>query len=316
MSFETFGRGCFYESIIDTIGNTPLVKLRNLGKRHNAKAEILAKLEFFNPLSSVKDRTALGMIEDAESKGLLHKNSIIVEPTSGNTGIGLAFIAAVRGYRLVLTMPENMSLERRRLLEFLGAGIILTPAAEGIAGAVRKAEDMVRSDPNAIMLQQFKNPANPAIHKTTTASEIWNDTKGKVDVFVAGVGTGGTLQGVAEELKSRKPDIRIVAVEPASSPVLSGGKAGPHKIQGIGANFVPDILDVKIIDEIVAISDDEAMHTARELARKEGILSGISSGAAIAASIKIAVRPEMEGKTIVAILPDSGDRYVSTELFE
>jgi len=316
MGFSTRGRGKIYETLIETIGDTPLVRLNRVPQEAGCIGVVLVKLEFFNPLSSVKDRTALGMIEAAEREGRINIDSVLVEPTSGNTGIGLAFIAAVRGYRLILTMPENMSLERRKLLSFLGADIVLTPAAEGMAGAIRKAEDILKSDPNAIMLQQFRNPANPEIHRATTANEIWNDTNGAVDVFIAGVGTGGTLQGVGAELKRRKPEVKIIAVEPAASPVLSGGVPGSHRIQGIGANFIPEILDVSIIDEIIAIGDDEAMHMARRLAREEGILCGISSGAAVAAALKTGVRKEMKGKNIVAILPDSGDRYVSTELFE
>ncbi|MDD5586402.1 MAG: cysteine synthase A [Alphaproteobacteria bacterium] len=315
MPFTTQGRGRIYNNIVETVGNTPLVRLNKLPQAAGCVGAVLAKLEFFNPLSSVKDRTALGMIEAAEREGRLNKDSVLVEPTSGNTGIGLAFIASVRGYKLILTMPENMSVERRKLLEFLGADIVLTPAGEGMTGSIKKAEAILKTDPNAIMLQQFKNPANPAIHRVTTALEIWNDTSGEVDVFVAGVGTGGTVQGVGDELKRLKPEISVVAIEPASSPVLSGGKAGLHKIQGIGANFVPDILDVKMLDEIMAIEDQESMETARKLAGEEGILCGISSGAAVAAALKIAARPAMKGKTVVALLPDSGDRYISTELF-
>jgi cysteine synthase A len=316
MPFSTQGRGQIYNDIVETVGNTPLVRLNKLPVAAGCVGTVLAKLEFFNPLSSVKDRTALGMIEAAEREGRLTGDSVLVEPTSGNTGIGLAFIAAVRGYKLVLTMPDNMSVERRKLLAFLGAKIELTPAAEGMTGAIKKAEEILGSNPNAIMLQQFRNPANPAVHRVSTAQEIWNDTKGQVDAFVAGVGTGGTVQGVGDELKRLKPDVKVIAIEPAGSPVLSGGKAGVHKIQGIGANFVPEILNPAFLDEIIAITDMESMETARKLAAEEGILCGISSGAAVAAALKIAARPAMKGKTIVALLPDSGDRYLSTELFE
>lgn len=316
MHFSTQGRGKVYADIIETVGNTPLVRLDKVTQGAGCVGEVLAKLEFFNPLSSVKDRTALGMIEAAERDGRLKPGSMLVEPTSGNTGIGLAFIAAVRGYKLVLTMPDNMSVERRKLLAFLGADIILTPAAEGMTGAIKKAEAIVNVNPgNALMLQQFKNPANPAVHVVSTAVEIWNDTGGKVDVFVAGVGTGGTVQGTGEELKRRNPALKVVAVEPAASPVLSGGKAGTHKIQGIGANFIPEILNTKNIDAIMAVDDQEAMDMTRRLAREEGMLCGISSGAAVAAALKVAAQPAMKGKTIVVLLPDSGDRYISTELF-
>ena len=304
-----------YENITETIGGTPLVRLNKLSQNINGSATLLAKLEYFNPLSSVKDRTSLGMIEAAEKDGTLHPGGCIVESTSGNTGIGLAFIAAVRGYKLVLIMPENMSAERQKMLAYLGAEIILTPAAEGMTGALKKAEEIAKERSNAVMLHQFSNPANPAIHRETTAEEIWIDTKGSVDVFVAGVGTGGTIQGVTEGLRKYKPDIRSIAVQPASSPVLSGGASGVHKIQGIGANFIPSILNREILDEIISITDDEAMETAHQLARQEGILAGISSGAAVAAALKVASRPDMRGKTIVVLLPDTAERYLSTELF-
>lgn len=305
-----------YDNVIETIGGTPLVRLNKIPVEAGCNATILAKLEFFNPLCSVKDRTALGMIEAAEAGGFLKTGGTLVEATSGNTGIGLAFIAAVKGYHLILTMPDNMSLERRKLLGFLGAEIVLTPAAEGMAGAVRKAEEIARSRTDAFMPRQFDNPANPAIHAATTACEIWEDTKGKMDVFVAGVGTGGTIQGMATQLRAYNPDMVIIAIQPASSPVLSGGKAGVHGIQGIGANFVPSILDLQIIDEIVSVTDDDAMTYARLLARKEGIMGGISSGAAVAAAVKLGKRREMAGKTIVTLLPDSAERYLSTPLFE
>jgi cysteine synthase A len=315
VDFRTKGRGKLYNSIIDTVGDTPLVRLNMLPKESGCVATIYAKLEFFNPLASVKDRLALGMIEAAEKSGKLTKDTVLVEPTSGNTGIALAFIAAARGYRLILTMPESMSQERRKMLKFLGAELELTPASGGMKGAIAKAEEIVASTPNALMLQQFKNPANPAMHRNTTAEEIWNDTNGKVDVFIAGVGTGGTIQGVGEVLKSRKPSVRVVAVEPADSPVLSGGVHKPHKIQGIGAGFIPEILDVKIIDEIVTISNDEAFDVARKMAQKEGIPGGISSGATVAAALKIGARPEMKGKMIVVVVASFAERYLSTDLF-
>jgi len=305
-----------YEDITKTIGGTPLVRLNRIPKEEGCAATVLAKLEFFNPLSSVKDRTALGMIEAAEKDGRLKPGGMVVEATSGNTGIGLAFICAVRGYGLTLTMPENMSHERRKLLAYLGAKIVLTPAGEGMAGALKKAEEIVADSPEAIMAKQFENPANPAIHQATTAQEIWNDTNGTVDAFVAGVGTAGTLQGVALGLRERTKDVKIIAVQPAGSPVLSGGQAGTHKIQGIGANFVPPLMDKNNIDEIISISDDEALTYARRLARQEGILAGISSGAAAAAAVKIARRSAMARKTIVFLCPDTAERYLSTELFE
>ncbi|MDD4617098.1 MAG: cysteine synthase A [Alphaproteobacteria bacterium] len=304
-----------YNDMTELIGDTPLVRINRMAQKENCVATIAAKLEYFNPLSSVKDRTALGMVNAAEKEGKLAAGGTLVEATSGNTGIGLAFIAALRGYKLILTMPENMSLERRKLLAYLGAEIVLTPASEGMSGSVRRAEEIARETPGSFMPKQFENPANPAIHYHTTGQEIWHGTKGMVNAFVAGVGTGGTLQGVAEALKQHKETVQIFAVQPASSPVLSGGEAGPHKIQGIGANFIPPILDPKIIDEIIDISDEDALAYARRLAREEGILAGISSGAAIAAAIRIAQRPEMRGKTVVALLPDTGERYLSSELF-
>ena len=305
-----------FENITQTIGNTPLVKLNRLTQEARCVANVYAKLEFFNPLSSVKDRAALGMVQAAERGGELKAGGTIVESTSGNTGIGLAFIAAVKGYRLILTMPENMSVERRKLLAFLGAEIVLTPAEEGMAGAIKKADEIVCSYDNAVLTRQFANPANPAAHTETTAQEIWNDTDGCVDAFVAGIGTGGTVQGVAVGLKAKRSDIRIVAVEPAKSPVLSGGNASVHGIQGIGANFVPANVDLGMIDEIIAVDDETALSFTRDLARKEGILAGISSGAAVAAAVKLAKRQEMSGKHIVVLLPDGAERYLSTALFD
>jgi len=302
-----------FENITAAVGYTPLVRINKLG---SGKAAILAKLESYNPCGSVKDRIALAMIEDAEAKGLIKQDTVIIEPTSGNTGIGLAFICAAKGYRLVLTMPESMSIERRKLLKLFGAQIVLTPAEKGMTGAVEKAEQLVAENPNAWMPQQFKNPANPQVHRETTAQEIWNDTDHNVDILVSGVGTGGTITGCAEMLKQRNKDLKAVAVEPKDSPVLSGGKPGPHKIQGIGAGFVPEVLNVDIIDEIIQVSNADAMETARLLAAKEGILAGISSGAAMWAAIQLSNRPENHGKTIVVILPDTGERYISTELFE
>ena len=303
-----------YRDITQTIGNTPLVRLNRITE--GAHAEVLAKLESFNPLSSVKDRIGLSMIEDAEQRGLLNKDTVIIEPTSGNTGIGLAFVCADRGYRLVLTMPETASMERSQLMAALGAELVLTPGSEGIKGAIRKAEELIENIPGSFMPNQFKNPANPRIHRETTAQEIWRDTEGKVDILVAGVGTGGTLTGVAQVLKKRKPEFRAIAVEPASSPVLSGGKPGPHKIQGIGAGFVPEVLEVELIDEIVTVADEDAGETARRLAREEGILAGISAGAATWAAVEVAKRKENTGKVIVVILPDSGERYLTTWLFQ
>jgi cysteine synthase len=309
------GRGRIYDSIIETIGNTPLVRLHRLSQTAGAKADVLAKLEFFNPLSSVKDRIALSMIEAAEAAGVLTKDSVMVEPTSGNTGIALAFVCAAKGYKLILTMPESMSVERRKMLKFLGAVVELTPASEGMKGAIRRAEAIVAENPHALMLQQFQNPANPAIHIRTTAEEIWRDTDGKVDVFITGVGTGGTITGVGSRLRELKPSVKIIAVEPEASPMLSKGTAGAHKIQGIGAGFVPDILDRSVVDEIITISNDVAFETARAAAVQEGIPAGISSGATIAAALQVSSRPEMAGKTIVVIVASIAERYISTELF-
>ncbi|MCM8759146.1 MAG: cysteine synthase A [Candidatus Omnitrophica bacterium] len=303
-----------YNNITETIGNTPLVKLNRITE--GIKATVLAKLESFNPLSSVKDRIGVAMIEDLEKKGVLKKDSVIIEPTSGNTGIALAFVAAAKGYKLILTMPETMSIERRQLLKFFGAELVLTPGNEGMKGAVAKAEQLLKEIPGAVMPQQFKNPANPEIHRRTTAEEIWNDTDGNVDILVSGVGTGGTITGVAEVIKKRKKDFKAIAVEPEASPVLSGGAPGAHKIQGIGAGFIPEVLNIKIIDEIIRVKDEDAGETARKLARLEGILVGISSGAACWAALQVAKRKENKGKMIVVILPDTGERYLSTWLFQ
>ena len=302
-----------YNDITQTIGNTPLVRLNRVTK--GLGATVVAKLESFNPLSSVKDRIGVSMIDAAERAGLIREDTIILEPTSGNTGIALAFVWAARGYRLVLTMPDMMSLERRSLLQALGAELILTPGAEGMPGAVRRAEELAAQDPRYFIPQQFKNPANPEIHRRTTAEEIWRDTDGAVDILVAGVGTGGTITGIAEVIKGRKPTFRAVAVEPAGSPVLSGGQRGPHKIQGIGAGFIPDVLRLDLVDEIVQVTNEDAAATARRLAKEEGILVGISSGAAAWAALQVAARPENAGKLIVVVLPDTGERYLSTGLF-
>lgn len=303
-------------SLTELIGHTPLLALHRWAKQQQLAAEIVAKVEYFNPGGSVKDRVALSMITDAEEKGLLKPGSLIIEPTSGNTGVGLAWVASVKGYRLILTMPETMSLERRNLLKALGAELVLTPGSEGMGGAIRKAQEIQAATPGSLILQQFENPANPLAHERTTAEEIWQDTDGKIDIFVASVGTGGTLTGTARGLKKKNPNIRIVAVEPAGSPVLSGGKAGPHKIQGIGAGFIPKILDTSLIDQIIPVTDEDAMRTSRELSATEGLLVGISSGAAAFAAREIAKDEANQGKRIVVLLPDTGERYLSTELFQ
>lgn len=310
-------RGRIHDSILDTIGATPLVRMPRLSAAQGVVADVVAKCEFFNPLSSVKDRIGKAMIEAAEAEGKIAPDrTVLVEPTSGNTGIALAFVAAAKGYRLILTMPESMSIERRKMLKLLGAELVLTPAPQGMKGAIAKAEELVGSTPGAYMLQQFKNPANPAVHRATTAEEIWRDTDGRVDVLVSGVGTGGTLTGVAEVIKARKPGFKVVAVEPEDSPVLSGGLPGPHKIQGIGAGFVPDILARDRIDEVLRISNTRAFELAREAARTEGLAVGISSGAALAAAFELGARPEMAGKMIVVVLPSFAERYLSTALFD
>ncbi|MDR1829910.1 MAG: cysteine synthase A [Candidatus Fibromonas sp.] len=304
------------KNLTELIGNTPLLELSNYGKKNRLSARLVAKLEYFNPLGSVKDRIGYAMIADAEEKGLIKKETVIIEPTSGNTGIALAFVSAAKGYRLILTMPETMSVERRNLLKALGAELVLTPGTEGMKGAIKRAEELAAETPNSFIPGQFINPANPEIHRKTTALEIWNDTDGKVDLFVGGVGTGGTVTGVGEVLKERNPSVKIIAVEPTDSPVLSGGKPGSHKIQGIGAGFVPDIFNSKIVDEIIGVQNEQAFEAARELAASEGLLVGISSGAATYAATQLARRPENEGKTIVVLLPDTGERYLSTVLFE
>lgn len=307
--------GKIAKKLTDLIGNTPLLELTNFNKQHNAGATIIGKLEYFNPASSVKDRIAFAMIQDAEESGILKPDSELIEPTSGNTGIGLAFVAAAKGYKLTLTMPETMSIERRNLLKALGANIVLTPGAAGMKGAIAKAEELKEHNPKAIILQQFANPANPAIHRKTTAEEIWRDTDGKVDIFVSGVGTGGTVSGVGEVLKKYNPNVKIVAVEPADSPVLSGGNPGPHKIQGIGAGFIPKTYNGEFVDEILQVGNDDAIRTSRELARSEGLLVGISAGAAAYAGLQLAKIPENAGKNIVVILCDTGERYLSTALY-
>lgn len=313
---KTEGRGRIYSSIADTIGDTPLVEMAKLAATHGAKARILAKLEFFNPLASVKDRIGVAMIDALEAAGKLGPDSVMIEPTSGNTGIGLAFVAAARGHRLILTMPESMSIERRKLLTYLGAELVLTEAAKGMKGAIAKATELLDSTPGAVMPSQFANPANPEIHRNTTALEIWNDTGGGADALISGVGTGGTLTGIASVLKDKKPGFHVVAVEPTDSPVLSGGEPGPHKIQGIGAGFVPDILDTDLIDETVQVSNEQAFAMAREAARLEGVPGGISSGAALTAALDVAKRDDMAGKTVVVILASCAERYLSTALFE
>lgn len=304
------------KNLTELIGNTPMLELVNFSRAEGLEARLVAKLEYFNPAGSVKDRIGYAMIRDAEEKGLINKDTVIIEPTSGNTGIALAFVAAAKGYRLIITLPDNFSIERRNLMKALGAELVLTPAQEGMSGAIRKAQELAAEIPNAFIPQQFENPANPEIHRKTTAEEIWRDTGGDVDVFVAGVGTGGTLTGVGEILKSRNKDVRVVAVEPADSPVLSGGKRGAHKIQGIGAGFVPKVLNTGIIDEVFQVKNEEAYETSRKLAKLEGLLVGISSGAAAFAAAQIAKRPENKGKTIVVILPDTGERYLSAGLYE
>ncbi len=313
---HTPGRGRVYDSITETMGDTPLVRLNRLAKEEGVAADILLKLEFFNPLASVKDRIGVSMIEDLEARGMIKPNTTLIEPTSGNTGIALAFVAAAKGYPLILVMPESMSIERRKMLLLLGAKLELTPAANGMKGAVARAQELAKEIPNAVIPQQFENPANPAVHERTTAEEIWNDTHGKVDVVISGVGTGGTITGIGHVLKKRKPSVRMVAVEPEDSAILSGRQPGPHKIQGIGAGFVPGILDRGVIDEVITIGNETAFATARRVARLEGIPVGISSGAAVAAALEVAARKDMAGKTIVAIIPSFAERYLSTALFD
>ncbi|MEN6457264.1 MAG: cysteine synthase A [Prolixibacteraceae bacterium] len=303
-------------NLTDLIGNTPLLELSNFNKKNQLEATIIAKLEYFNPAGSIKDRIGFAMIEAAEKQGLLKKGSVIIEPTSGNTGIALAFVAAAKGYRLIITLPETFSIERRNLLRALGAELVLTPGSEGMKGAIRIAGELAEKTPDSFVPQQFKNPANPEIHRKTTAEEIWNDTDGEVDIFISGIGTGGTITGVGEVLKARKPGVQIIAVEPADSPVLSGGNPGPHKIQGIGAGFVPDVLNRSVIDEVITVKNEEAFETSRQLAHTEGLLVGISSGAATFAALELAKRPENKGKKIVVILPDTGERYLSTLLYQ
>lgn len=305
-----------YTSADQLIGGTPLLELTHIEREEGLEARIIGKLEYFNPAGSVKDRIAKAMIDDAEKKGLLKPDSVIIEPTSGNTGIGLASVAAARGYRIIIVMPETMSVERRKLMKAYGAELVLTEGAKGMKGAIEKANELAKEIPNSFIPGQFINPANPAVHKATTGPEIWNDTDGKVDIFVAGVGTGGTITGTGEYLKSQNPNVKVVAVEPASSPVLSKGSAGSHKIQGIGAGFIPDVLDTKVYDEVIAVENEDAFTTGRLIGRKEGVLVGISSGAAVWAAVQLAKRPENKGKTIVVLLPDTGDRYLSTPLFE
>lgn len=310
------GRGRIYGSITETIGNTPLVRLNRLPKERGIDAEILVKLEFFNPISSVKDRIGVSMIEAMEAAGKIKPDTTLIEPTSGNTGIALAFVAAARGYRLILVMPETMSIERRKMLAYLGAELVLTPGPMGMKGAVAKAEELLNGIPNSVIPQQFKNPANPEIHRKTTAEEIWNDTNGQFDAFVAGVGTGGTITGVAQVIKPRLPNMKVIAVEPEDSPVLSGGQPGPHKIQGIGAGFVPDVLDRSLIDDVVTVGNQTAFDTARQLAKLEGIPGGISTGANVAAALEVASRPEFKGKRIITVAPSFAERYISSALFE
>lgn len=304
------------KSFLELVGRTPLLELSSLEKKNSLKATIVAKLEYFNPAGSVKDRIAKAMVEDAEAKGLLAPGSVIIEPTSGNTGIGLAAVGAAKGYRVILTMPETMSVERRNLLKAYGAELVLTDGAQGMKGAIAKANELAKETPNSFVPSQFENPANPAVHKATTGPEVWEQTDGKVDIFVSGIGTGGTITGVGEYLKSKNPSVKIVAVEPSASPILSEGKAGPHKIQGIGAGFVPDVLNTKIYDEIITVENEDAFATGREIARGEGVLVGISSGAAAYAALQLAKRPENEGKLIVVLLPDTGERYLSTPMFD